>query len=331
LYELVVLRRVQSGRLSLAGTPLFPVGAHRGDSSPVTIRCEPGDESGTVFAVVASERLRQFRLVSVQSVRLAPGSYVLRAELQGPGQVYFHGLPEMLHEEHRSWAELVDAVPERLPPLEPVHLICAVEVSGTPGQVEERLSRTGQLIESVAGRGNDRLRVSLIGYGPHAVSRGDLDQPPVVPVWAGSSDAAVSALARLPGRDAAMTGYSLAAQIECMLAYVARELTEEHGRPILVTVGSRPPFPPRVDSRSGIIPCPRKSDWRRIVEQLNAYPGIAFGAIHDRDPEGIWVKLSQNAFADGDAADLTGFAVALGLLSPGGQYVPFPLVDGERG
>ena len=74
-----------------------------------------------------------------------------------------------------------------------------------------------------------------------------------------------------------------------------------------------------------------QEDWRQTLEWLQGHAGIAFGAIHDRAPEGIWAKLSRDAFANGDAADLAGFAVDLGLLAPGAQHVPFPLVDEERG
>jgi hypothetical protein len=329
-YELVVLRRAPSGNLSLSGCQLFPPGARRGDRWSFTILCEPSDDQGTVLAVVASEPVRRFRLLSVQSVKIAPGTYKLTAELGGPGLVRFHGLPETLREDPRSWAELVGLVPAQLPQLVPAHLVCAVELSGGEAEAGERISRVQQLIETVTDRGNDRLSVSVIGYGPHAVSRGEPDEPPAVMCWADTPGAAVAALARLARRAADLPGYPRAAQVECVLAQVEGRLAGDRGRPVLVTAGSRPPFPPRVDPRSGIIPCPNRSDWRAILARLREQPGIAFGAICDGEPGDTWAELGRDALASGDAADDVGFAVGLGLLSAGTQVIPFPLVDAEQ-
>ena len=52
-YELVVLRQTESRRLVLDSRQLFPPGAQRGYREQFRIRCEPSDEHGTVFAVVA--------------------------------------------------------------------------------------------------------------------------------------------------------------------------------------------------------------------------------------------------------------------------------------
>ena len=92
---------------------------------------------------------------------------------------------------------------------------------------------------------------------------------------------------------------------------------------MVVTVGARPPFPPRVDPATEIIPCPAGNDWRRALHQLMDHPGIAFGAISDRDPDGgIWTRLGTDAFAPTSAFDARRFTAKLGLLSPN---IPFPL------
>jgi hypothetical protein len=324
-HELVVLRRTRSGRLVFQSCPLFPPGAQRGYRQDLTVRCEPSDEHGTVFAVVAAERAG-FRLVSVSSASLDPGVYDLTAELLRPGEFGFGGLPGRLRPDHRSWAELVAAVPPSLDRREPAHLICAVEVCGTAGQFQERLSRIEQLIGQ-AGTADGRLAVSLVCYGPHSFDRGPEERASVL-TWAGTSEDALSALAGRREQGAAAVGYPRAAQLECVLTEVAGRLTGREGRPVLVTVGSRPAFPPRVDSRTQILPCPYRRDWRLALGHLRRHPGAAFGAIHDHDPDsGIWTQLGSAAFARADAVDMRRFAADLGLGSDALQYVPFPLVE----
>jgi hypothetical protein len=340
-YELVVLRRARSGELVLTGCQLFSPGAQRGDRRSFTIRCEPSDENGTVFAVVTAEPEYRFQLVSLQSAKLTPDRYHLTAELRRPGLVRFHGLPAGLRTDYRSWPELVAAVPERLDPAEPAHLICVVEVSGASDQALERLERIGQLVGCAADDAKDRLAVSLISYGPHSVDRGGPEVPLKVWTWADSSDAALSALGQLRDRGPAELGYPRAAQLECVLTEVADRLTGREGRPFLVAVGSRPAFPKRVDPASEIIPCPRGRDWRRALHRLREHPGIAFGAIHDHGmEEEIWSQLSHDASTRVDAVDMQGFAADLGLLSLTVelglrsltvQPVPFPLVDVAEG
>src|SRR6185437_812360 len=88
-YELVTLRQSASGRLVFTGVSLFPPGARRGDRTSFSVRCEPGDEYGTVFAVTALEAKGRARLLSVQSAKLTAGRYDLTAELRRPGVVRF--------------------------------------------------------------------------------------------------------------------------------------------------------------------------------------------------------------------------------------------------
>lgn len=327
MHELVVVRHGPSGKLRLSLYGLFPAGARRDDRKLVRIRVEPSGDQGTVFAILATEAGRAPEIVTIRSVQLTPGPYRLTARLLGPGEIAFDGVVDLLEDETRGWSELVSAVPEILPRLEPVHLICALEVSD--GQFEERRSRIEQLISSVAGRGNDRLAVSLICYGAHEVRRGEPDFDPVVLTWENTSEAAIAALSRVRGKHARADGYARAAQLECVLAHLAHELNGSAGRPVLVCAGSRPPFPPRVDVRTGIIPCRKRVDWNRSLRQLGQLPGMAFGAIHDREPQGIWEVLGKDAFANGEAADIDEFAAALGLVRPAGQAVPFPFDDRE--
>jgi hypothetical protein len=331
-YELATLRQSAAGRLVFTGIPLFPPGARRGDRTSFSIRCEPGTEYGTVFAVTASESAGRARLLSVQSARLTAGRYDLTAELRRPGLVHFDGLPARLNPERRPWPVLVASVPAERHPLHPSHLICMVEISGTDAQVRDRLDRVDQLIK-IAARGTEqRLSVSLVTYGPHPVHWNSTEEPVRVLTWARSGAEALEQLWRLEGRPVAI-GYPRAAQLECALTKIAERLTGEDGRPVVVTVGARPPFPARVDPVTEIIPCPAKNDWRRALHLLMEHPGVAFGAVTDRDPDGVtWTRLGTDAAAQVRAFDARRFAARLGLLSPN---IPFPLAgpdaDGGAG
>ena len=335
-YDLVALSRTPEGRLVFTTRPLFAPGAASGATDTLTIRCEPSDDAGTVFAVMAYrlEERRTFRLVSQRVANVPPGTYDLTAELRRPGEVRFRLREQSVkfRRDHRSWDELVARVPPRLDRFRPAHLIIAIEVSGGAARVLERIDRVEQLIRCVANGADGPLRISLLSYGPHKIHRDDAEEPVTALAWAQSSGATLAALSRLRERGEAKPGYTRAAQLECVLAAVARRLTGEYGRPVLITVGSRPAFPSRVDPASEIIPCPQHNDWRADWLRLRQRPGIAFGVI--RDPgisEDIWRHLGQDATEALDAVDVRRFAADLGLVSSTAQYIPFPLVELEEG
>ena len=332
-YELVALYRTAQGRLVFTTRQLFAPGAGCGARESLTIRCEPSDDTGTVFAVMAYRYdERTFRLVSQQVANVPPGTYDLTAELRRPGDVRFRlrELSVKFRKDRRSWDELVAHVPARLDRFRPAHLIVAIEVCGAAARVSERIHRAEQLIRVVASGADGPLHVSLISYGPHAVHRDDAEEPVTVLAWAQSSGVALAGLARLRERGAAAPGYSRAAQLECVLAEVAGKLTDEYGRPVLVTIGSRPAFPSRVDRVSEIIPCPKRMDWRAAWLHLRQRPGIAFGVICDHSPgREIWRHLGSDAAEQLQAADVRRFAADLSLVSSTAQYIPFPLVEPE--
>ncbi|MFC4586680.1 hypothetical protein [Sphaerisporangium corydalis] len=337
-YDLVVLRRHPvTGRLRLACQPLFAMETRRGALSEVTVQCEPSDERGTVFAVVAWQDRRPV-LVSVHAVKLPPGRYEVTAMLERPGRVRFSGLPSLTRED-RSWTELVSSVPARLgPPSGPAHLICAVETTGPEVQLGERLRRVSQLVTELAGELSGLLQVSLVTYGAHSYDPRIPERPVDVVDWEVSPDDAQESLkileesraGRATGHGAAEPGYPYAAQVEDMLAEVAGRLGPPGGRrrTVLLTVGARPPHPPRRHA-SEILPCPRRVDWERQVRDLQRHPGLVFGAICDQPPERAhpaWARLGENASAHLDTLDPQGFCADLGVTAPGVQRVPFPLM-----
>jgi hypothetical protein len=343
-YELVLLRRRPSGRLEFTAQQLFAPGARRADTRTFAVRCEPSDENGTVFAVAAREAALQFRLVSMASAKIPPGSYNVTATLLRPGAVRFDGLPVKLREDTRSWLDVLAAVPERLDVFSSAHLIVAVELCGSAAEVEGRVDRASQLISDVAGGADGPVRFSLLTYAAHSFDRRPDEEPVTVLAWADDDhDVLGRLLLRLRERGPARVRYTRAAQIECLLAEVALRLKgpegAEAGRPVLVTIGARTAFPHRIDPVSEILPCPRHYDWRVIGRRLSGdHAGMAFGAIRDRGSddgfadaaEEVWRLLGTDARAELAAAfDVKRFAVGLGLLSPASQYIPFPLTDHE--
>jgi hypothetical protein len=327
-YQLVVLEQVGDGRLELSTLGLFFNGARRGDRKRFRIRCGPSSaQHGTAFVVVESARPLDFTILSVHSAHVPLDTYNLTAELAGPAEVIIRGLPSPLSYDPRSWDEILEEVPDRVERLEPTHLIVAIEFSGDPDDVQDRLDRAAWLIKRVEEGAEGKLRVSLLTYGPHKFSRHEKEQSPRMLTWAEDSDAALSELALLsaPEQEWPSLGYSRAAQLECLLTMLAGRVQPADGRCVLVTIGSRPASPARVDPESEIFPCPRRHDWREAVSTL-ADAGVTFGAIRDHgDDEEIWSHLGRTVFARLSTVDLGGFAAALGLIADTGHAIPLPL------
>jgi hypothetical protein len=325
-YELVVLDQTADGELELSTLGLFFPGAGPGDRKRFRIRCAPGpQEHGTAFVLVESERAHDFAIMSVQSANVPPGTYSLTAELTGPSAVTIHGLPSPLHEDGRSWDDIAEATPDRVERLGPRHLIVAVEFSGEPDHVRDRLDRARWLIRRVQEGADDELRVSLLTYGPHKVLRTELEQPPRLLTWAESGEAALGELALLGEQEYPPLGYWRAAQLECLLTMLAGRVKPDGSRVVLVTIGSRPAFPPELDAVSQIIPCRNRRDWREPVETLTKR-GVTFGAIRDHDEnDEIWYALGHSALARLSTVELRRFAIDLDLIVDTFQTIPLPL------
>jgi hypothetical protein len=328
-YELVLLTEKGTGRrLVVEPHPLFAPGASRGDAETFPVRCVSGGPRGTVFAVVARD-VDSYTEVSVRSVALPPGSYLVTAVLDRPGRVDFEidGQPLGLKEERRRLDELFAAVPRQVQRLPPVHLVCLIELSGTPQLVLDRIDRLGELIGVVDTLDRD-LKVSVVSYGPHAFDRFEREGPVYPHAWLANTAQALLVLSELRSQPRPADEYSRAAQLECALATLAQFLDAQAGRPVLVTAGSRPPHPPRADLGTRIIPCPERRDWRQWVDQLAALPGITFGAFRDQNSRGdIWERLGYHAMASVTGTNTPAFAAALGLVGEA-RPVPFPLACG---
>jgi hypothetical protein len=340
-YALYLLEPGPSGRLDSSPQQLFSPGDRRGATASLRIRCAPGGPAGTAFAVLAHDGHDYTGLVSMASARVPPGSHTVTATLRRPGKVSFDGLGATLRKDPRRWADIRAAVPERLDGPEAgqsVHLILAVETCGAKDQVTAHLDRAAQLVGNLAGDADCAVRFSLLGYGAHPHNLRADDEPVTVLAWAEGSDVVLAQLLQLREQAGIKPDhYSRAAKVECMLDQVVSLLRDGYGRSrtrapggrqVLVTVGTRIPFPAWIDPVTEIVPCPAHRDWRDSLVSLKQNHDIAFGVICGGDRESTaWSLLGADASADLVVLDAQRFAEGLGLLHPAGQNVPFPLVD----
>src|ERR1039457_6182879 len=321
-------------------SPLAP--GRQGDITRFAVQCLPGGETGTAFAVAASGTPGNFQLISAASANLSPGRYDLTATLLPPAasdRIRFDGLPVILRADHRKWQEIVASIPDRLPG--PAHLIMAVEICGSAAEVKARINQASKLISHIASSRQGQVRFSLLSYGSHSHDRRIDEEPVTILSWENrDQDTLARSLHRLRECGPAISSYPRAASIECMLAEVSRQLSGHRtfaARPVLVTIGSRPAFPSRVDPVTEILPCPLRNDWPAILSQLrNDHPEVTFGAIRDGKPvdpqqdtaDDIWQLLGADARAPVTSeSDVRRFTADLGLTSPGLQYIPLPLAD----
>jgi hypothetical protein len=329
-YDLVVLSEGPEATIVPAPHPLFPTGAARGHQATLLIRCRPGLDGSVVFATVVFHRgpFVSMKLVSVQSAVLGPGDYQVTATLVQPGVVAFEGLPAELAADERPWEEIAGAIPRRLDPPEAVHLVCLLETSGG----EELLRRRVALLEGIIGRliGHGQpLAISLVTYGPHAVYKDETELPPTVTAWGTSTTRALGDLAKIRAlRQPDPNEYPMAAQLECALREVRNRLAHSdhvEGRPVLVTVGGRPPHPARVVEATQIVPCPRGTDWQQTVSDLRRIQDITSFAVPDDSftDWDTWRAIGWNGIA-GPQTDTDLLVTMLGIRQVPAS--PFPVI-----
>ncbi|MEV0380508.1 hypothetical protein [Nonomuraea sp. NPDC050643] len=313
-YDLIVAReRADDGRLELVGRRLFGPGAKPGDDAQVTITCT--DAGGVLLAVSAWQGLLQpSDLVSVDHAPLPPGPHRLRAVLERPGVVRF---PEIhgLQPDTRPWTDVVATLPALLPPApRPTHLVCAIETAGTPKEFEDRCHWAGYVIDLLT---EPELQVSVVGYGTHVFGTRHADRTrPTVAVWSGSTAQARAALESL--RPTAPT-YPKAAQLEDLLAEVRDMLLPQPGgtRTALLTIGARPPHPPR-GGLDRVPPCPARHDWLALLRDLEQRHDLRSAAICDSppvSPSSPWHRLGSAALFQVDAVNAEELVVRLGLVA----------------
>jgi hypothetical protein len=342
MYGLVVLRRTAAGKLEPVVEKLFSSGIARGARpQKLRIRIEPAGVPGTTLAVLASDEddhPPQYRQVSLGSVTIPPGTYTLSAALLRPGGIRFEIDDRVLwlRPDERTLSEILAIAPRRLMRLARSHLVIAIETCGPAEAFNQRIAVARQLVAAAADGADEPTSYSLVGYAGHTHNQYTRigDQPVDALAWARDAREIGMAIDHLDNHGAA-PGSPPAAQLECALACISSRLGDARndakwGRPVVVTIGTREPYPPYEDLRSPLLPCPARNDWLRIRSRLaERHPGITFGAIHDSDPRlEVWKLLGEQATGQlaGDA-DAWDFAAKLALISSAAQAVPLPVMD----
>ena len=341
-YQLAMLRPRQDGTLIMTTQRLFPPGARRGDQRTFPVWIEPAEDPRTAFVVLALDDdadRPDYRVVSLQSAQLPPGPLQVTATLVRPGLVRFDGLPEPLSDDRRSWPEVEAAVPGEIPVANSAHLVIALELCGPQLQYAQRVDCAIRLVQEVADGARASVRYSVIGYGSHAFPR-MMDEPPIEQLcWSEEAPIALATLSKLRHRQALTSGSAHGAKLECALHYVAGRLATDSlddERPVLVTIGTRPPFP-HAQGMGDALPCKRGLNWRKTLrDMIDRHDGIAFGAVYDGEPVAeAWRHLGSHARGLPSGFASRQFAAALGLITPALSAIPLPLtrepVTTERG
>ncbi|MEV0406905.1 hypothetical protein [Actinoallomurus sp. NPDC050550] len=331
-YELVVAAVHPASReVMLQSRQLFPVGARPGDETVLPVRCVSSDENGTVLATVTWHD-GDPRLLSINSVKLRPGTYRLRAVLDGPARVRFVE-PAGVAPDERRWSELLSLIPERLEPsVAAVDLVCGVELGGGREAVDARLRLIRELIKILDEECSepDLLRIAILGYGDHPLDSRLDDRRVVRGAWLAPAAEALTTLARLR---AVESEYHEAAPVEDMLFEAVGRIVRTTGvrKTVLMTVGGRPPHPPRA-SESRVLPCPYGHDSGKLLRTLERNTDVSRIAIVDRlnaRDRPTWHRLGAKALYELPEAEPRRLGVDIGVLVPRVQRLPFPLFDQE--
>ncbi|TMR99744.1 hypothetical protein [Nonomuraea basaltis] len=330
-YDLIVAReRADDGRLELVGRRLFGPGAKPGEDAQVAVTCTAA--GGMLLAISAwAGPLQPSELVSVDHAPLSPGRHLLRAVLERPGVVRFPGIPG-LRPDTRAWADVVATLPPQLQSASrPAHLVCAIETSGTAKEFEARCHWAGYVIDLLAERGLDlqQLQVSVVGYGTHVFGTRHADRTrPNLAVWSAS---AAQARAALESLQPTTPTYPNAAQLEDVLAEVSTRLLPQpsNTRTALLTIGARPPHPPR-SGLDRVPPCPARYDWLALLREMEQRHELRSAVICDSAPaapSSPWHRLGSAALFQVDAVNAEELALRLGLMTAPGAALSLPFVS----
>ncbi|MFK4148835.1 hypothetical protein [Streptomyces sp. NPDC004065] len=360
-----------SGTVGLVRRPLFPAGTRAGGraaAGPVVHvpvgAPPPGATTGeSVAAVVCAgpeEPAARWRPLRLDRLALPPGSRTtLRYSLHTGHRVELRC--EGHHEtESAAWPALAAGTARRLARPRPVDLLVAVEIAGPRGDggtaVEERMQEAVDVVAAVreAVGDEDVLRVGLIGYRDHDPLHRPHDHDPVVHrvglCPAGDAARVLASWRPHPLRHDFATGLE---HVPVELS-AWRPLWRADSHRVLLTVGSRPPYPhvrpPRVLRRGAPVRiCPDRLDWQAGLEAARHHEDIACVAVVDepawmdelqgephlaRWADHAWDTFgAEGRFSAGHDPWLIASAVAAPALCPphGGAPIRLVVADGAAG
>ncbi|WP_018500890.1 hypothetical protein [Parafrankia discariae] len=273
---------------------------------------------------------------------VAPGTELrLRLALDGPGRVRFLE-PDGIRVDNpgSGWPELLAGLP-RYYGASPVDVVCLVETAGTAQAVAPRLRLVEDLLALVEAEHADpeSLRFTVLGFDDHDfLGRSRRGREPTVRAAGPGTVTRVRAVLR-DWRPSAPQ-HDFAAALEDALAAAARLPWRRGAAAALVTIGARPPHPPRQEADDLTLPCLVRHDWRRIMDDLVAERGprrvavrgelstdlAQAGAAVPARAGTAWNVLGADALLRLGTASARQVAEALGVLAgPAGRPLPLPL------
>lgn len=282
-YELVLLQPDEHGVNHLSPRRIFGPDANGLSEAQIDVYAPAGVLGSVALPVVVSDHgappttwtpVRLIRAPLPRGLRTT-----LRVALDRASNVVFPDLPHA-EAESRSWSELLAAVPRQLQPIRS-DIVFAVElVAGEEAQ--DRLDLVRDAVEAITAEAwsTDLVRVGLIGYGQHTTGQGE----PVMVVPLGRP---ADAAAAVRGWRLRHNRSDFAAAIEDALAAAARQAWRDGVTGVLVSVGSRPPYPLR-QGEDRARPCVAQLDWQRELARVEAR-GVERVAVWS-DP--AWVGLT---------------------------------------
>jgi hypothetical protein len=276
----------------------------------------------------------------------APGTTQLQVRLVAPGQVSFHGQPDVVSGDGLafSWPELLTGLPDSVPAHTAVDLVMLVELGGSAGAVAGRVA----LAADVAGKLHHvNARIALAGYRDHfhsfftnaARTRDRL----VVGCGLEPVSGVNSVLARRDFWRAVDVRDDYAAPLEDALYWVQQEgLTwRPDARHLLVVFGSRPPHPGNVHDHATpkATVCPYHRAWRDILGRLRGDHIVTCVAVRhegaaqqaDDDAEQAWQEFcAEGFFSAVETSSADELLAAIGLAAgDNGARLPLAVPAGR--
>ena len=316
-----------TGEVRLSSVEIFAPGSRPGHRADLAVRRPPGARGRTVLAAIVRNQ-DHWAPVEMRSAKLVPGVSQVSAVLDGPGRVRMVAPPALLPEP-RSLPELLARIPDRLPTVADVDLVCGVELCGAPDVVARRLAFVAELLRVLADERADGLRVAVLGYLDHRFFDRTPEDAGVV--YGTELGPVARAAARLHELPSPKPFYPERAPVEDMLNLAGRYFRQgsRTGGRALLTVGGRVPHPTRIGG-DPVMLCPRGHDWRSLLNRLRTDLDVGCFAVTDQPPRRssgtVWRRLGSAGLYELATADPRQVAVDMGVLPADDDSLPFPLI-----
>lgn len=267
------------GRVHLRLGTVFAQGERSSKRVGVDLYAPVGATGRVSVAMVVNEpgtRPAEWQAVDIVDVEL-PRGHAGRLEIafDESGDPVYSGLPSRAG--RRSWPDLLHSVPRRLSERR-IDVVFAVEAVAGPGAAE-RLALLRDVLAALDNEdgGGQWIRVALLAYGQHH-GTGAEERPCDTLALTRPHLARVEAEQLAPRQN----WYDFAAAAEEALAATVRQSWRAGAERVLVTLGSRPPYP-RVQGPDHARPCVAGHDWQAEIASLDA-AGVRRLAVWS-DPE----------------------------------------------